>query len=1506
MFKGRKARSRAGFFFVFLVIACAGSSTWGNTPADEGDVGSYRDAPILTNIIHVSRFEEGAPEIYPRIEFLSDQVLLFDQPGQSREAFVRVFDAKGDLVPEPDLVWESSVPDLVGVSQLAPGSAIVESIGSWSGTLPVTVSHAATGVSAQAAAVMAQPQAQTHFVPSSWVQAILGDRGGIHDATLHRNPETEIIQAGDIVVSGNQAGLMVHVLSVEVTAGYVDMTVEPASYAEAFKELDLQAQAEPLRVTARFDDQRATLTTVSLRDGVELNRTDLKPLSLSDAVSCAGELENDPVSGNVSMDGVELILELAPDASILVEDSQLVMMETKMVGSVGVAMGEIQVNLDSSLSFAGSCELEIPTVRFPIPLQAILITPYIESAVGLSIEAIGGASMGWVPITGLERSWNLTAGFRYTPEGGLSGFREHEAVSSNPSMDFGVDAGVSLETQAYAHVSNGIEFGFALPGFNNLFTLGDFVTLQGGPYWSFSLSSPLNPALSGYQGPNTEIGVSATSNLGITASLFEGPLGEYFGIGASEGISMPIFDENLVLVGTPLPGGDVTCPSGCGSLVAGTGQLDLTMTADTSGDGSGAFWLSRDGQSQLTQLATTQLFEGTGSASVTVPPDTQPGTYQVYPRLCLDSVIYSWFCNVFPIASTDPIGSFTVIDQGSLGEITVKINDLDDQPAEGVIIVGAGLNGLDDLPLMETDESGMVSFQNMPTGEYHFQAYFEGANPFDQLGELWAERVIDVESGANPDLELIRDYPYADYFEIRRASNNVIVEPGETVSPGTQLRVRARLQNQQDVAHMVRVRMRVDRTDSAGTDFDEVSNWTALPAGSSQYHEVSFTPSSEGSYQKALLVEHAGWGKTDAWDWSAAFSVQEPVGEMTVTVLDQNDNPKSGALVVGAGLDGLNDLPTKETNGSGQVTFSGIPLGSYHFQAYFEGQNPFDDGGELWAEEIAEIHEGENDALSLARNYPFANYFEIRRASDNSVVSPGETILKGTQLRVRARVQNDQSTSQTARVRMRLDRRGITGMDFDQFSAWGTIPAGSTSYFEVSFTPNSTGNYEKALWVEHSAWGKTDAWDWSTAFAVEEPAGDITVVVRDQNNNVRSNALVVGAGLDGLDDLPTQETNSSGQVNFEDIPVGSYHFQAYHEGDNPFDNGGELWAERIIEIENGANPELTLKRDYPFANYFEIRRQSDNTVVAPGATIEAGTELRVRARIQNDRSTSETVRVRMRVDRTGASGTDFDQFSNWNTISANSTRYFEVNFTPEDSGDYDKALWVEHSGWGKTDAWDWSEAFSVAPPPDDAEITSFYPTTGVIYPGEEVNAHVTIENTGGSDRAFWIGVSYQRPNGSWLDLPVETAYVSVGDSETITLSETLGPGCVSNGHLGSHSAVAAVWDRHPDQSGAVRFDDQNDSAYILQHGSVEITNPPDQSVVPWKPTISGSSFGVDEVRVEVETDTWYHQFDDYTSTSGFWSGEATIGGSGDTGFSALVKAYSVDCPSYSDQITVYR
>jgi hypothetical protein len=139
--------------------------------------------------------------------------------------------------------------------------------------------------------------------------------------------------------------------------------------------------------------------------------------------------------------------------------------------------------------------------------------------------------------------------------------------------------------------------------------------------------------------------------------------------------------------------------------------------------------------------------------------------------------------------------------------------------------------------------------------------------------------------------------------------------------------------------------------------------------------------------------------------------------------------------------------------------------------------------------------------------------------------------------------------------------------------------------------------------------------------------------------------------------------------------------------------------------------------------------------------------------------------------------------------------------------------------------------FQATPSIDNAQITSVQWPSGQHSPGDNIATTVTIQNTGTSTRSFWVGLSYQKPDGTWYDVPPsQTSTLSPSQTQTLTVggSWTL----PNDAPAGSYGAKTAIWNDY-DSSQNVMKPPMFDSKTQSNAFTVQQTPPPIPPPTQW-------------------------------------------------------------------------
>jgi hypothetical protein len=233
------------------------------------------------------------------------------------------------------------------------------------------------------------------------------------------------------------------------------------------------------------------------------------------------------------------------------------------------------------------------------------------------------------------------------------------------------------------------------------------------------------------------------------------------------------------------------------------------------------------------------------------------------------------------------------------------------------------------------------------------------------------------------------------------------------------------------------------------------------------------------------VLARNGCGQSASASGPWSFSIAQPPGSLVVTVQDQSGAPRSGAKVVRYSHGSAAALDTVTTSESGQTpAYINLPPGStYDFEAYYEGVNPFDNLGELWATATATVVAGANNLL-MRRNWPYAESFRIFRDDNNWELTGTKSIAPRQTLRLEVGVRNGTTSDKNVSTFIVLDANQSQPWEYSAPSVFYTVPAQSNSYISHPLSLVTPGVYQKAIRTEESSGGKTDAWNWVPAFQI--------------------------------------------------------------------------------------------------------------------------------------------------------------------------------------------------------------------------------------------------------------------------------------------------------------------------------------------------------------------------------------------------------------------------------------
>ncbi len=187
----------------------------------------------------------GAGALTPRIRVISDLALVLTHAGEERELAVVVHDAAGHPDPDATVTFTSDAPDRVAVEALGPRRARVRALKDDVGSVRLRIRSGDAETYAWAVVARLQPQARR--IEPDWILDARWepDERAWRELVLLRSPETEALAEGQVVFSGDRAGVWGRVAALRKSAERIVLSLDPAELSDVFAELDYRASLPP-------------------------------------------------------------------------------------------------------------------------------------------------------------------------------------------------------------------------------------------------------------------------------------------------------------------------------------------------------------------------------------------------------------------------------------------------------------------------------------------------------------------------------------------------------------------------------------------------------------------------------------------------------------------------------------------------------------------------------------------------------------------------------------------------------------------------------------------------------------------------------------------------------------------------------------------------------------------------------------------------------------------------------------------------------------------------------------------------------------------------------------------------------------------------------------------------------------------------------------------------------------------------------------------------------------
>ena len=600
------------------------------------------------------------------------------------QAVAQAVDVDGVPV-DAEITWESSEPDQVAVDDRGMMTAL-EPLGS----AIITASYGE--LDAFATAVVVQMAPDGVLVDSAYVVEVLPEQ-----ITLLRNPDTQWIATGDVVLNGGDPGFLARVRRVDIRGALVFLTVEAAALTDAVAELDLA-----FRVAAVVPEE---WTGAGPNDGAggaggsPAQEPDIAPSVEQLTIPLECQLNDRLVSVEVTAFSYTPRAALSTDVQLRIQNQTVETLELALVGDFGVEAGFQQVKVTGEVRGKVECKASLTAIPFaaipivgPIALAATA-TPNTGVEMELDYAATELALNGAVA----KKAIRFRSGVGYDREQGLRLIGELDTLEDD--LDF-FAATQRPEDRFTAKIEPflGFEYGIATTvGPLPIVNVGLLGTKVFGGY-ELDMTVPVSPEEIGYRGPRWNVYVGAGADIDPLLddlALFERFL-SLFGLQGARsllGVSAKLFEMKLPLLESP-------APTIAASPVRVSNGQNVTLTYRGLGDAVGAEMegLLWDGAS-MQRLGPLQTGGSGTEQLVWTPSQSEVGTFTAGVRLYDDlfgNIDLPYASDMRPIievqcagqgcpATPNPVSPPS--STGSVPGVTIQTTPL----VEGAVHVRAGM-----------------------------------------------------------------------------------------------------------------------------------------------------------------------------------------------------------------------------------------------------------------------------------------------------------------------------------------------------------------------------------------------------------------------------------------------------------------------------------------------------------------------------------------------------------------------------------------------------------------------------------------------------------------------------------------------------------------------------------------------------------------------------------------------------------------------------------------------
>ncbi len=406
---------------------------------------------------------------------------------------------------------------------------------------------------------------------------------------------------------------------------------------------------------------------------------------------------------------------------------------------------------------------------------------------------------------------------------------------------------------------------------------------------------------------------------------------------------------------------------------------------------------------------------------------------------------------------------------------------------------------------------------------------------------------------------------------------------------------------------------------------------------------------------------------------------------------------------------------------TGNARWNSIPAGTYHFEAYTPG-TLF--GPEYWSDDDGTVNGGSTTQLTLNRIYPYIESVTVLDYDTKVTINSNDIIPVGTRVQVDVVVRNKVSVALDVKAQLYLNPDEST--DQSKFEI-KEIASNNTQKYTFVETVDEAGTWYRALKIETTLLNGntpvTDSWPLGQVFKLYQPVGNIEVEVRNVGEEVRTDATVKrqNASYEPLDEKLT----TSGKTVWNDIPTGTYHFEAWTPGTDEF--GTEYWADGDGTVNEGSTTQLTLDRIYPYIESVTVTNYDTGNPINPNDFIPVGTRVQFEIVVRNKVSVALDVEAQLYLNP--EKSTDQPKFE-IKEVASNNTQKYTLVETADEEGIWYRAIRIQtyltNGNDPITDGWPFEQVFRIV----DIDLASSTFSKLRYYEGDQVAASFYFNNNG--------------------------------------------------------------------------------------------------------------------------------------------------------------------------------